>query len=109
MKLSEVAPELAKYFAARGTAMPDVLQKALLFGSYARGDARVGSDIDIALVAHAPWETAQRSQMRDWLEDFNSNLVVNPFFTTTDKLAENEDKFDANYWIAREGVLLWER
>lgn len=109
MKISDVIPALADYFSHGQAQFPHCLRRAYLFGSYARGEARVGCDVDVALVAGEPWDFDNKSVMRTWLEGFEAGLEVNPFFTTEEKLANTQDKFDANYWIAREGVLLWER
>ena len=109
MKLSAVSTALTAYFSDHQILLPDSLQKALLFGSFARGEAQVGSDVDIALVAQDTWDFARRNQLRDWLEDFDVNLSIHPFFTTSEKLTQTQDKFDANYWIAQEGVVLWQR
>jgi len=109
MKLSEVTPNLITFFASRTGEIPGLVQKAFLFGSFARGDARLGSDVDIALVAREAWDFSGRSECREWLEGFDPHLKVNPFYTTLQKLDSTHDTFDANYHIMREGVLLWER
>jgi len=109
MKLSSVTTELINFFENNKSHLPNGMQKAFLFGCFARGDARVGSDADVALVAKDTWKIEQRNIARDWLEGFDAHLSVSPFFTTENKLLRTTDKFDANYWIAREGILLWEK
>jgi predicted nucleotidyltransferase len=109
MKLFEVVPNLKNYIVENCIALPDALQRILIFGSFARGEARVGSDVDIALVAQNEWDFRDRHTARHYLENFDPHLTISPFYTTVEKLNTTDDKFDANYWIAREGVLLWER
>ena len=109
MRLSDVVPNLTSYILANKGAFPKVLARIVLFGSYARGTARLGSDVDIALVADSPWEHVDRSEIRDVFDEYNPTVSCSLFYTTTDKLEATNDKFDANYWIRKEGILLWER
>ena len=42
-----------------------------LFGSRARGDARRGSDVDIAVIAHGRWDERTMVYLREKLEELN--------------------------------------
>jgi predicted nucleotidyltransferase len=45
--------------------------KIYLFGSYARGDFRVGSDLDIAIDNGEPFSLAQRGQIINMIDALN--------------------------------------
>lgn len=109
MKLSEVIPNLIEHIKINHNRLPDAVNQIILFGSYARGAQRVGSDVDIAVAGEHIWETEPRCKVRDVFDDFDETVEISLFFTTTDKINEVESKFDANYSIREEGVLLWER
>ncbi len=87
---------------------PQARPEAILFGSYARGDADVGSDLDVLILVDTPrqvisaknWQVG--SLAADLLLDYG--VVVSP-------IVENRDYFHANIGllpfygnIQREGV-----
>ena len=111
MKISDVVPNLQKFIAASAHLLPAHLNKIIVFGSHARGEATVRSDVDIALVfdGTGPAERADKAAMHDILEDFDDIIKIDLFCTNQTKINEAQDKFNANYWIREEGKLLWER
>jgi len=79
----------------------------LLFGSEARGEATLTSDVDIALVSDEPLSRAERLAFSEVLEDihFPEVNVINTCIASL-----NTDRFmDVNYHIKREGVVIYER
>ena len=108
LELSAVVPSLKDYIAQHSGLFPDALEKIIVFGSFAKGTARVGSDVDIALVSAINWEIADKGIVRDALEDFAPDMHLSLFYTTIERLKADSPN-DANYWICKEGVVLWER
>jgi predicted nucleotidyltransferase len=108
MRLDDVIPNLKEFIEKKTAALPAVLSQVIIFGSYAKGTARVGSDVDIALVAPQSWNFTDRSTVRDIFEDFDCGSELSFFFTTENGLL-SDDKNNANYWIRLEGVTLWNR
>jgi len=109
MNLQDVSPNLIKYIFNMQKQIPAKVEKIILFGSYAKGLQRVGSDVDVALVANSIWERNNKIEVRELFDDFDQSLEVSLFFTTLTNVNNMENKFDANYWIREEGVLLWQR
>lgn len=66
---------------------------AILFGSYARGDAEFGSDIDVLILVDSSRQTIVQKnwQIGELAADFllNSDIVISP-------LVENREYFHAN-------------
>jgi len=108
MRLTDVLPNLTNFIEERADTFPEMLTQVVLFGSFAKGTARVGSDIDIALVSHESWNFEDRYTVRDIFEDFDCGSELSFFFTSENGL-ESGDKNNANYWIRKEGVQLWKR
>ena len=78
-----------------------------LFGSEARGEARLTSDIDIALISDAPLTYKERrafSQQFDEV-DYPHINIINTLTTSLDA----ESDLHVGYHIKREGLLLYER
>ena len=83
---------------------------AILFGSYARGDAESGSDIDVLLLVDASRETISQ---RNWqVGDLAAELLLS-YGIVVSPIVENRDYFHANSEvlpfyrnISREGVRL---
>ncbi len=65
-------------------------QKIILFGSYARGEAHVGSDIDLMLVK----ETSKRfiDRIADVIRLNNTFLPLEPLVYTPSELEANEKR-----------------
>lgn len=108
MKLTEVLPVLSGYINERADSFPKVLTQVILFGSFAKGTARVGSDIDIALVSRESWSFKDRSAVRNIFDDFDCSATLS-FFYTTETCLKSDDKNNTNFWISTEGVELWKQ
>ena len=108
MKLCDVLPGLTGYVNEKTDAFPTALTRVIIFGSFAKGTARVGSDVDIALVSRESWSFENRSFVRDLFDDFDCGAKLSFFYTTEDGLKATS-KNDANYWIRTEGAELWSR
>jgi hypothetical protein len=108
MRLTDVLPGLSGYINEITADFPAALTRVILFGSFAKGTARVGSDIDIALVSMESWSFENRSFVRHLFDDFDCGAKLS-FFYTTESGLESDSKNDANYWIRTEGTELWSR
>ena len=111
MKISDVIPNLQKFISAVSYRLPANLNKIIVFGSYAKGEAKVSSDLDLALVfkSETSNEKIDRVVAQDILDEFDEFLEINLFCTNQDKIDTIQDKFNANYWIREEGKLIWMR
>lgn len=91
------------------------VKKVILYGSYARGDFKKGSDIDIMILTDLQDE--ELIQYRDKVWDFAYDVEwENNFDITLSPLVKNIDRF--NYWlnampfymnVQKEGVVLSEQ
>lgn len=91
------------------------VKKVILYGSYARGDFKSGSDIDIMILTDLKDEELIRYRDKVW--DFAYDVEwENNFDITLSPLVKNIDKF--NYWLGalpfymnvqKEGVVLSEQ
>lgn len=77
-----------------------------LFGSYARGEAKLTSDVDFAVVSENP-RAVDRVALRLIESDFDFGCDI--IYTTPEKLEKAYRELDVNYDIKEEGVLLWQR
>ncbi len=83
----------------------DRLKGVYLYGSYARGDAREDSDIDVAVVLDGPvnaWEEDKRNS--DLIGDLSlrENCLLMPFFLSEEEY--QQAPFAVHRNIVREGV-----
>jgi len=108
MKLDKVVPELSKYIGERSDSFPEMLMQVVLFGSYAKGTARVSSDVDIALISNRTWHLDDKMEAHTVFDDFDPGAELSFFHTTINGLT-TDNKNNANYWIREEGVELWRR
>ena len=111
MKISDVLPNLQNFISEASHRFPKNLNKIIVFGSYARGEAKVSSDLDLALVfdGTGPAERADMGAVDYILYDFDEFLKISLFCTNQTKIDTVQNKFDANYWIREEGKLIWSR
>ena len=105
----EVLEKLTKKIAEIQTQFPQGLAQIILFGSHAKNQAKLSSDVDIALVFTS--QKAQKIEDKPYIEDLFFNtfeyLKMDFFCTTLEKLSQTHKKTDANFNIRQEGRLLW--
>jgi len=91
---------------AKGTYHPKI-RYIVLFGSEARGEATLTSDIDIALISDEP---LTRSERLDFTHQFDEIHYpqINVINTRT-HTPQTQKCMDVNYHIKREGLLIYER
>lgn len=83
------------------------MDKLILFGSQARGDAQPDSDIDILIVLKPPFNYSQES---DRISELIANLcleyntLISCAFTTSNQFYYHDNGFLRN--IRREGIIL---
>lgn len=83
------------------------LKRILLFGSYARGDAEEGSDIDLILI----FENKISSEVIGKIRKVSNRLslkydvVISKFYLTEEEFQKYSTPFLLN--IKKEGVLVW--
>ena len=109
MKTSDVVANLRTYVKSVCKDFPPALCGLIVFGSYARGCAKIGSDLDIALLGSDEFRRSDRVAMREILSGFYEHIDIKLFCTNQEKLELTDCEFDANYWIRKEGELLWQR
>lgn len=78
----------------------------ILFGSEARGEARLGSDIDIALVSDEPLTRRERLAYTVLVGDSSPEVR---FINTPAANLDTKQFSDVSYHIKRDGVLIYER
>lgn len=84
--------------------------ETILFGSYARGDAESGSDIDVLILVDASRQdiSMQNWKVGDLAADFllEYGIVVSPIVENRDYFIKNVNTLPFYRNIAREGVSL---
>jgi predicted nucleotidyltransferase len=82
------------------------LKQVILFGSYARGDFKPDSDIDIAIVTQKKLSKPKREQLINFISDIsiNDDILINFIEITTEKFELEQSPLLLN--IRREGVML---
>ena len=109
MKISEVIPNLKEFVSAVSHEFPANLDKMIVFGSYARGEATIRSDVDIALVFDGtdPAKISDRATVRNILDNFDNVIEFDLYYTNQINVDIEQNKMRPNYWIREEGMLLW--
>lgn len=104
----EVAAIVAELCSRIALLFPEDKIEAILFGSYARGDADPGSDIDVLLLVDA---SRQDISDRNWQVGnlaaellLNHGIVVSPFVENREYFNRNLQLFPFYRGIEREGV-----
>ena len=83
----------------------DRLKGVYLYGSYARGDARWDSDIDVAVVLEGPLRQREESRRASEIisnVSLRHNCVLMPLFLSEEEFRERP--YAVHRSIAREGV-----
>ena len=80
----------------------------ILFGSQARGEATISSDVDIAVVMKEPLNSQERGTLRFLGEEIDEDIETNIYFTNIQALENPSHHFDTNTHIKREGIVLWQ-
>lgn len=77
--------------------------KIVLFGSYARAEEKVNSDLDILVLTDTEVDRAVRGEACAMFDECGADLIfyTNSVFAQSDALIAKE--------IRRDGVLLWQR
>lgn len=90
--------------------IPNVV-KVILFGSYARGDAREGSDIDFLILTNREFE---RKEKLKTLADLRWDIALAGY--NADVLLKDQKKYTADMLsptlsrvINREGKIIWQK
>ena len=104
----EVAAIVAELCSRIALLFPQDKIEAILFGSYSRGDADPGSDIDVLLLVDA---SRQDISDRNWQVGdlaaellLNHGIVVSPFVENREYFNRNLQLFPFYRGIEREGV-----
>ena len=79
----------------------------ILFGSHARGEGVLSSDVDIAVVMNEPLSSRERGILRCLGDEINPYIETDLFFTHVQALEGPTHHFDTNTHIKREGIVLW--
>ena len=111
MRIADVVPNLKNFVESVSHEFPESLSKMIIFGSHARGDATIRSDVDIALVfdGEEPAERADRVAVDIALSDFDDIIKIDFYCTNQTRLDTEENKLRPNYRIRKEGKLLWSK
>ena len=88
------------------------LEKIIMFGSYARGDNKTGSDIDIMILVNISDIEAKAFQKKllDGTYDFNmdNDVEINPMMHSKELFYKWVDNYPLFSNIEKEGVVLYE-
>ncbi len=106
--IQEVNKIIEELCVSMASLFPQDQIEAILFGSYARGNAEPGSDIDVLILVDA---SRQDISARNWqVGDMAAELLLN-YGVVVSPIVENRDYFNRNIGIlpfyrnvAREGV-----
>lgn len=106
---SEIRGILQNYVNQVKNLNPDIIS-IILFGSQARGDSTIRSDIDLAIVMKdgaiiGPRERGEIHAISDYID---TPIEINLFFTTEKALDDAVGIFDTNKYIREEGVVIWQ-
>jgi predicted nucleotidyltransferase len=82
------------------------LEKIILFGSQARGEATMDSDVDILIVTNAKLTQQKRDELITKISDFsiNENILFNVIEMLTTRFESEQSPLLIN--IRREGIVL---
>ncbi len=104
----EVRKIIAELCSSMASLFPQNQIEAILFGSYARGDAEPGSDIDVLILVDASRQdiSAQNWQVGDMAAELllNYGVVVSPIVENRDYFNRNMNVLPFYRNVDREGV-----
>ena len=104
----EVRKIIAEVSISMASLFPQNQIEAILFGSYARGDAEPGSDIDVLILVDASRQdiSAQNWQVGDMAAELllNYGVVVSPIVENRDYFNRNMNVLPFYRNVDREGV-----
>ena len=104
----EVRKIIAELCSIMASLFPQNQIEAILFGSYARGDAEPGSDIDVLILVDASRQdiSAQNWQVGDMAAELllNYGVVVSPIVENRDYFNRNMNVLPFYRNVDREGV-----
>lgn len=84
----------------------DGIKQILLFGSCARFEINISSDIDLLVVTEAPLlDRILKSDMRSRAEELSGDLKADVVFSTKEMLEESDMLLYK--FIREEGILMW--
>jgi len=102
-----------KFLRAAMDALGDKLDKVILYGSYARGDHNIDSDIDFFISAHIPQQEANkwRRNIRDRIPllDLEYDVLVSMKVTETAIFNQYADNLPFFMNVINEGLVLYEQ
>lgn len=88
--------------------MDVAVSAVILFGSHARGEGMVSSDVDLAMVLRSPLTRREQGLLRSLGDDIDERIDTNLFFTTPEALEMAHSDLDTNSHIKKEGIVIWE-
>ena len=85
--MQEVNKIIEELCVSMASLFPQDQIEAILFGSYARGNAEPGSDIDVLILVDAPRQdiSARNWQVGDLAAELNRNMSILPFYRNVDR------------------------
>ncbi|MBN1101800.1 MAG: nucleotidyltransferase domain-containing protein [Deltaproteobacteria bacterium] len=107
----EVRAAIADYVRKISTDYPDEVLSVTLYGSQARGDGEIGSDIDLFVVVRELTSTLLESlEGLAWEVQFNRGVVISDVIRSEGHFRQMRvNRFPYYRSLEREGILLWKR
>jgi predicted nucleotidyltransferase len=119
-ELYEVLDEYRRRLLA---ALPGQIERLILFGSYARGDARSESDVDVLVVVNWPQERLPGGFYASFYNDprwktivgiatelmLEQNVVISPKIFSKERFEREKNRDPLITTVEREGIELWKQ
>lgn len=109
---NEVIPTLTALLTQVSSELPPTVNRIILFGSYARGQQTIYSDIDLAIVHAGNYQPTHRKEEAPFIAEITyhfDQVPLNFFSTNEEKLNLTDYPMNANTNIQKEGIVLWTR